>query len=445
VAGGAEYFLNCGMKHSILCLFLLGICLRSIGQDIYFPPTSGNNWDTYSISELGWCEDSLDELFTYLDESNTKAFMVLKDGKIVIEHYFDEFTQDSVWYWASAGKSLTSFLVGMAQEDGLLDINNPTSDYLGQGWSSLTPEQEELITVRHQLTMTTGLSDQEENADCTDPECLVYLENPGERWAYHNAPYTLLDGVIENATGQGLNAYLLQNVGLQTGLYGLYVQVDYNNVFFSTPRVFARFGSLILNEANWNGNQILGDMDYFQSMISPSQNLNESYGYLWWLNGSDSYMLPGSQFVFPGLLTPDAPEDMFSAMGKNGQILNIVPSQNLTVIRMGEAPTNEIFFVPNVYNNTIWQYLNGVICEDVGVNEKEEISMIEVYPNPASDIIRINGINSHSRIQLFDAVGKNVFSAIGQNAIPLSEFSDGIYTLVIQNKNETVVKKLTIQ
>ena len=397
------------------------------------------------MSELGWCEDSLDELLTYLDESNTKAFLVLKDGKIVIEHYFDEFTEDSLWYWASAGKSLTSLLVGMAQEDGLLNINNPTSDYLGQGWTSLTPEQEELITVRHQLTMTTGLSEQVVDVDCTDPECLVFLDNPGERWAYHNAPYTLLDDVLFAATGQNLNAYILSNISIGTGIYGAYIPIDYNNVFFSTPRVMARFGSLILNQANWNGTQILGDMTYYNDMINSSQDLNESYGYLWWLNGSNSYMLPGSQFVFPGLLTPDAPADMFSAMGKNGQILNVVPSQNITVIRMGEAPTNEIFFVPNVYNNTIWQYLNGVICEDVSVNDYEESSEIEVYPNPTSDIIRINGINSHTHIQLYDAVGKIVFTAIGQNTISLSELSDGMYTLIIQNKNETFATKITLQ
>jgi len=433
------------MKHYVFCLLLINIASRSFGQDIYFPPTSGNTWDTYSISELGWCEDSLDELLTYLDESNTKAFLVLKDGKIVIEHYFDEFTEDSLWYWASAGKSLTSLLVGMAQEDGLLNINNPTSDYLGQGWTSLTPEQEELITVRHQLTMTTGLSDQVGNVDCTDPECLVFLDNPGERWAYHNAPYTLLDDVLFEATGQNLNAFILSNISIGTGIYGAYIPIDYNNVFFSTPRVMARFGSLILNEANWNGTQILGDMTYYNDMINSSQDLNESYGYLWWLNGSNSYMLPGSQFVFPGLLTPDAPADMFSAMGKNGQILNVVPSQNITVIRMGEAPTNEIFFVPNVYNNTIWQYLNGVICEDVSVNNYDESSEIEVYPNPTSDIIRINGINSHSHIQLYDAVGKKVLSATGQNTISLSELSDGMYTLIIQNKNETLAKKITLQ
>ncbi|MBK6945841.1 MAG: serine hydrolase [Flavobacteriales bacterium] len=66
---------------------------------------------------MGWCADQIPPLLQYLDSNNTKAFIVLKDGRIAIEHYFDTFTQDSVWYWASAGKSLTSFLVGLAQQD----------------------------------------------------------------------------------------------------------------------------------------------------------------------------------------------------------------------------------------------------------------------------------------------------------------------------------------
>lgn len=133
---------------------------------------------------------------------NSKAFLVLKDGRIVIEHYFGTFTQDSLWYWASAGKSLTAFLVGKAQEEGFLDINDPSSDYLGAGWTSCTPLQEGAITVRNQLTMTTGLDDGTGDTDCTDPACLQYLARPGTRWAYHNAPYTMLDGVISMRPGK---------------------------------------------------------------------------------------------------------------------------------------------------------------------------------------------------------------------------------------------------
>ena len=67
---------------------------------------------------------------------------------------FDKNTQ---WYWASAGKSLTATLVGIAQTEGKLNIEKPTAAYLGAGWTSMSTEKEQLITVKNQLTMTTGL------------------------------------------------------------------------------------------------------------------------------------------------------------------------------------------------------------------------------------------------------------------------------------------------
>ena len=106
---------------------------------------------------------------------------MLKDGKIAIEKYFGTFTKDSLWYWASAGKTLTAFLVGQAQEDGLLSIGDSTSKYLGVGWPGLTPEQERKITIRHQLTMTTGLDDGLEDNHCTLDSCLQFLAEPGTR------------------------------------------------------------------------------------------------------------------------------------------------------------------------------------------------------------------------------------------------------------------------
>lgn len=95
-------------------------------------------------------------------------------------------------------------------------------------------------------------------------------------------------------------------------------------------------------------------------MVTPSQSLNESYGYLWWLNGQNTFMVPGLQFKFPGSYNPSAPDDMFAALGKNGQMLNIVPGQNLITVRMGNAPNAG--FVPVVFNDTIWQHLNEIMC-----------------------------------------------------------------------------------
>lgn len=162
------------VKKATLVFTFLFCTAPLLAQTLYFPPVSGDEWATTSMDELGWCADQLPELCDYLDENNTKAFLVLKDGKIVIEKYFGTFEQDSIWYWASAGKTITAVLTGIAQQEGDLDINDKSSDYLGTGWTDLTLEQENNITVKHQLSMITGLDDETGDVDCTDPECLVY-------------------------------------------------------------------------------------------------------------------------------------------------------------------------------------------------------------------------------------------------------------------------------
>ncbi|MGY6744235.1 MAG: hypothetical protein ACXIUQ_15965 [Cecembia sp.] len=121
----------------------------------------------------------------------------------------------------------------------------------------------------------------------------------------------------------------------------------------------ARFGLLVLANGVWNGNAVLEDQDFMKNMISPSQNLNQSYGYLWWLNGQASFMLPGLQVQFPGKWAPEAPDDMVCGLGKNGQYLCVVPSMNLVLVRMGENPDQSL--VPFAYLNDIWKELNKII------------------------------------------------------------------------------------
>ncbi len=206
--------------------------------------------------------------------------------------------------------------------------------------------------------MTTGLSDQVPDNNCTKPECLRYLASPNSRWAYHNAPYTILDKVIAGATKQSFTEYFDSRLAKKIGMDGFWRQADYDNVYFSTPRSMARFGLLMLNKAKWENQTILGDQNYLNAMLTTSQNLNLSYGYLWWLNGKSSTMVPTLQTIFPVSISPKAPADMVAGMGKNGQFLNIVPSQNLIVIRMGDNPDNTA--VPFTFQDQIWEKLNLV-------------------------------------------------------------------------------------
>ncbi len=327
----------------------------------YFPPAGNTEWQTSSATSLGWNETELNNVYTYLQQKGTKAFIILKNGKIVTERYFGTFTADSNWYWASAGKTMTAMLVGVAQKEGLLNINNKTSDYLGTGWTSLPLAKENLITVRHQLTMTTGLDDAvTPDNDCTSPSCLVYKADAGTRWAYHNAPYTILDKVVENASGTTYNNYFQQKVRDKIGMNGLWLKTGYNNVYYSSARSMARFGLLLLNKGKWDQTAILNDSNYFNAQINTSQNLNLSYGYLTWLNGKASYMLPSLQIVFSGMLVPNAPADMYSALGKNDQKIYDVPSQNLVVIRMGESAGDSKLALSS-FDNELWGKLKAVI------------------------------------------------------------------------------------
>ena len=428
------------MKILIAMLITLILSFKFIAQTIYFPPTTGNIWDTISPQTLGYCQPKIDSLYSYLEVNNTKAFILLKDGKIVLEKYFGTHTASTPWQWASAGKTITCFMTGIAQQEGYLSITDTTSNYLGQGWTDCTPEQEEKISIWNQLTMTSGLDDGVPDHYCTLDTCLNYLADPGTRWAYHNGPYTLLDGVIENATGLTLNNYTTQKLKNPTGMTGAFFSVGYNNVFFSTARSMARFGSLILNKGNWNGNQIMTDTAYFNDMVNTSQNLNKSYGYLWWLNGKQSFMVPTLQTVFPAFMCPNAPADMISAIGSGGQFLNVVPSQNLVWMRMGDEPTSSL--VPFLLNDEIWNYVNDLECSNAQLDEVNSKDNLQIFPNPANEKLIVSVkkgtlgnviVYNHNGLKI-----KEFDSQEDSFSIDVSELEMGCYFLLLKDRGKTI-------
>ncbi len=356
---------------SLLFVLSLASCTDESGdtdnkndKNLYFP--TDLDWETLDPMDIGWETDLLPDLFESLSDNGTRAFIVLKDGKIVIEEYFGktilgtaDFDKDRIWYWASAGKTLTATIVGIAQQQGLLDINNSTSDYLGTGWTSMSAEREQNIKIRHQLTMATGLDESVDDPFDFSSSSLQYLTDPGSRWYYHNAPYTLLDQVVENAVGQTFEDYFDQVIGEPIGMSGEWKWTGNNHVYYSTARDMARFGLLMLNEGKWKDQILLTDNNYYQDMITPSQSLNPSYGYLWWLNGQSSLILPQSDVSLSEELAPSAPADMYCGLGANGQYLCVIPSENIVMVRMGENPENSL--VPLLYLRDIWSQLNSII------------------------------------------------------------------------------------
>lgn len=425
------------MKQWIL-FWLLAAANICHGQ-LYFPPTTGTTWDTLAPETQGWCKERIDLLSSYLEARNTDAFIVLVDGKIVIEKYFGTFTADSAHYWASASKSLTATLTGIAQERGMLQISDTVSNWLGNGWTVAPTAKERAITIRHLLTMTSGLNDTV-SAPCdnedTSAACLRYLADVGTRWAYHTGAYRKLLTVISAASGLGINTFTNNYLGVTTGITGLW----YNGMFYSKPRSMARFGLLALNRGVWDADTVLHDTAYFNAMVNTSQPYNKAYGYLWWLNGKSSYLSPGSQFVFPGTLVPNAPADMYCALGKNDQKIYVVPSRKMVVIRTGESAYGvAMAFSP--FDNELWGKIDslGYLCPTEVATPTKALPV--VYPNPAASRLTISYPGQQFALTLYEPTGRVVYHGTGYTnttTIDCSQLATGLYVATLTTANGNV-------
>lgn len=390
------------MKH----IFLL-ICLLSFGlvdAQTYFPPISGSDWETTDPSELNWCPEKIDSLLNYLEEKNTRAFIILKDGQIVLENYFNGHGPNTLWYWASAGKTITATLAGKALEDGLMGLDDPVSQYIGTGWTACDSIEEYERTIFHQLTMTSSFNDFILFWDCVEPECFQCTgAAPGTEWHYHNGVYRQLIEVIEAATGSDRNTYTNSVLEEITGMSGFWV----DNLYLSKHRDMARFGWLALNDFNWNGSPVLTDQGYIEDLTSPSQSLNPSYGYLWWLNGQESHLFPLDPTVYEGSMIPSGPDDMFMALGANDQKIYVVPSQGLVVTRQGDAAGAEVAAASS-FDEELWALISDLECDPLSApitnREKENF----LFPNPSEGPIRLPSDENIDRLAIYSIEGRLV-------------------------------------
>lgn len=327
-------------------------------EAMYFPPSDGNvTWETKTISSLGWNQSAMQPLLDYLELKHSKSFIILVNGRIVMENYFNGHDATLPWYWASAGKTLTSTVTGIAEQEGLININNKVSDYLGTGWTSAPIAKENLITCKNLLSMNSGLNDA--LGDDVSPANLQYVADAGNRWAYHNV-YVKLQDVVAQASGQTWTNYFNTKLRDKLGMTGgsWINSGDGLSVYWSTARNMARFGLMALNKGKWNGNQVVNEA-YFNAATNTSQTINQAYGYLWWLNGKSSYHLPQSQLQLNGSIIPHGPNDMFMALGKNDQKIYVIPSKKMVVIRMGDA-ADSVSMALSDFDDVLWQKISAL-------------------------------------------------------------------------------------
>jgi CubicO group peptidase (beta-lactamase class C family) len=345
----------------IISLALLSIASAAAATELYFPE---DTWETVKPGKVGWREDQLESAVDFAMSRNSSGVVVLYRGRILAERY-QELPKKSLRYRgmlhgrdsagrviedvASVQKSVVSFLVGVARERKLIAIDDPVHQYLGVGWSKAKPQQEAVITVRHLLTMTSGLNDK-----------LEFAAPAGTKWKYNTSAYARCLNVIAAASGKSSNEltseWLTTPAGMQDSRW---VERSRNSGvlaarhgFATTARDLARFGLLILAEGRWSDEILLHDKKYLAASLAPSQKLNPSYGYLWWLNGQASTVRAGRAVSGPLLKT--APTDLRAALGALGRKCYIVPSLDLVVTRLGDSP--EALRLPK-FDEEFWKLL----------------------------------------------------------------------------------------
>lgn len=325
-------------------------------ETVYFPPQTGDIWETKSIADLDWKQTAVQPLLDYLALKNTKGFIILVNGRIVMENYFNGHSATATWEWNSAGKTLCATTIGIAQQENYLKINNKVSDYLGNNWTNMDLKKEELISVRNLLTMTSGI---DETKQFVTKSNLTYVADASTRWAYGNVFQKLID-VVSQSTNKPFETYFNEKLKNKIGMDGFWNFGTIYSIYHSNTRSMARFGLLALNNGNWNNEPIINEA-YFKESTTSSQNINPSYGYLWWLNGKSKYMIPSEQTVFNGSLVKNAPYDMYAAMGAKDQRIYVIPSKKMVVVRMGEVanPANPTFGL-SAFDEELWTKISAL-------------------------------------------------------------------------------------
>lgn len=355
---------------SAACVGVAALLLCGCGSDSaptgappaaqYFPPLTGDAWETIAPAAIGWDANALEATLTWLGEQNTRAVVVLWRGRIVAERYWGGWGPTTPGPHFSAGKVITGHLVGELAAEGAFALNTPVSTVVGTGWSRATSQVESAITVRDLLRMASGLDDS-----------LYAATTRGTTFYYNNPAYYQLFDVLEAASGQAMAqltaARLWNRIGMSTAFWSANTDTgEPGFIHWSSARDFARFGLLALNEGVWDGTVIHPDPQFLRNSRLPSGTTNESYGYLWWLNGQPTHRTPGS-WLLPtrdGPLFPGAPQDLAAALGLDDKKLYVVPSLDVVVVRLGpraEVSGGQSLAAISLFDTELWARLRPVI------------------------------------------------------------------------------------
>lgn len=276
----------------------------------------------------------------------TRAVVVVQGERIVAERYADGFTKGSPHLGWSMTKSVTNALIGIMVERGELDVDAPAPV---PEWEALGDPRRD-ITLDQLMRMSSGLAFEERYGPLADVTSMLFevhdsaavaidqelAEPPDTRFSYSSGTTNILCRILRDRFDD-TSAYhrfphdaLFSRIGMASAVFepdpsGTFVGSSF---LYATARDWARFGLLFLRDGVWNGERILPkDWVRYSATASPTAPLGE-YGAQWWTNAGPPN--DPSKRKFPAL-----PVDAYQAKGFQGQMVLVVPSRDVVMVRLG--------------------------------------------------------------------------------------------------------------
>lgn len=300
-----------------------------------FPFGNANQKDTlFSSVDYTKLNNTVSNLFS--NNTKTRAVVVIHKNQIIAEQYDKDFTKSSRILGWSMTKSIMSTVFGVMQHQNKININDkaPIVD-----WQN---DDRKNITINDLLHMNSGLEWDENYNEISDVTKMLFLERDmtkiqakkqfagktNETWNYSSGTSNLLSGVLRSKFNkhQDYLDYWYTNFIDKIGMNSMIIESDMSGNYvgssyaWATPRDWAKFGLLYLNNGNWNGEQLF-TKDWVKYITTPTNGSKGTYGGHFWLNTEGQF--------------PDIPKNMFYASGYQGQFVFVFPDQDLVVVRMG--------------------------------------------------------------------------------------------------------------
>jgi CubicO group peptidase (beta-lactamase class C family) len=345
------------------------------------PQLLDDGWNVASMDEVGLDTLPIINMLKEIDrwkENLINGILIVKDERLVFEKYYQghvfdfeipgltkeiiEYKPETLHFLASQSKSVTSLLFGITLDRGLIhSTDDSITSYFSPEYADLIRDGKEAITIKHLLTMSSGLPWNEEHTSTSDiyrlfreNDPIFYLlsrqleATPGQKFHYNSGGTNLLGEIIRRRTGNNLRQFAMINLFTPLGISNFeWETISGEHIFasgglFLSPRDLAKIGQLCLNMGEWNGRSIISKKwleESTRSWIYPTElGIGNGYGYQWWLN---DFNVNGKQF------------HSYFAAGWGEQLMFIVPEENMIVLFFGEyynhSPQVSIHSLMNQY------------------------------------------------------------------------------------------------